>query len=325
MFSTNRLPIVIVSLAVIACLPALVLAVPATIDLQVVGQPRVVQGAAADLFAFVQNSAAPGAEDLNFSIEFAYPYGTSVLNNNVRIAGAGFGVPFSGPFDSTQVALGTHTTNVTVTDPNATNSPQVASFETTVLTHAVPIFYVQVFGETPQLIAEPEIAPEQFAATGGGETFAARSTAVNDPPVPTAKLDLDEIIVTGDDQIRIEYLSSAGSPQTREQFVDSFENLTEIHEASGLANIDIEDFLTYEQFGRSFDIYVDTSTPGHFSKELTFLFSDEDIPGGSAPASVSLTFRYAATVVPEPNASLLVGLAVFVLTAVRKPVDKTIS
>lgn len=295
-------------------------AAPATIDLQVTGPTRVIQGASANIFSYVANSAPSGSDNLNFSISYQYPYGTSTLPGQTRVAGAGYGVPYVGYLDTTQTGLGAQVTTVTVSDPAASNSPVSASFGVQVVTHAQPWFYVTVPGQPDILALEPTFTPEQFAATGGGETFAARSSVINDPAVPTAMLDLDSIFESGDSQIRAQFLSSSGTSQTLSEFVASFKNLVEIHEASGQSVITSP--LLYEQYGRIFDIYVDTSTPGTFTKTWTFGFSDEDILGASSPGSVARTFTYTATVTPVPVPAAVwlfgSGLAGFIGVAYRR-------
>ena len=292
----------------------------ATIDLQVIAPTRVIQGASANIFSYVANSAPSGSDNLNFSISYQYPYGTSTLPGQTRVAGAGYGTPYVGALDTNLTGLGAQVTTVTVSDPAATNSPVSAAFGVTVLTHAQPWFYVTVPGQPAILAQEPIFTPEAFAATGGGEMFAARSSVINDPAVPTAMLDLDSIFESGNSQIRAQFLSPSGTSQTLSEFVASFKNLVEIHEASGQSVITGP--LLYEQYGRIFDIYVDTSTPGTFTKTWTFGFSDEDILGANSPGSVVQTFTYTATVTPVPVPAAVwlfgSGLAGFIGVAYRR-------
>lgn len=289
-----------------------------TIDLQMVYQPRVVQGASANIYAYVANSAPPGSSDLNYSISYAYPYGTSTLNDQTRVAGAGAGIPYVGQFDSSQTGLGTQTTTVTVSDPDASNSPVSAQVGVTVLTHAVPVFYTAMVGQQAIVAQEPSPDPLAFGATGGGESFAGRSSAVNDPAEPTAMLDLDNIVEIGDAQIRAQFYAPDYSPQTMSEFISSFKNLKEIHEASGQSVI--TDPLLYEVYGRSFDIFVDTSLPGVFTKTWQFAFSDEDIPGAYEPGTLTRTFSITAVVtpVPVPAAAWLFGSGILALAGVRR-------
>lgn len=286
-----------------------VVAASATIDLRVNGPDRVVTGAFPNIYSYVANSAAPGSNDLNYSIEYAYPNGsTATLTNQTRVAGAGPGTPYVGSFDSAQKGLGTQKTKVTVTDPAATNSPFEALFNVNVLAHAEPWACVTVPGRPAVVAQAPSVDPLAFGATGGGESFAARWAGFNDPPgVPTAKLDLDTLTENGDSQIRAAFYSPAGTPQTMSEFISSFKNLTEIHEATGMSQI--SDPALYQQYGRYFDIYVDTSKPGTYVKTWFLGFSDEDIPGAAAPGTITRTFSITATVsaVPLPAAAWLFG------------------
>lgn len=291
-------------------------AVGGTIDLQVVAPSRVIQGAAASIYAYVANTAPPGSSDLDYSIAYAFPYGTSTLADQVRVAGAGAGAPYVGQLDTAQTGLGPQQTTVTVTDPNATSSPVIANPVVNVVSHAVPLFYVTVTGKPAAIAPDPE--PLAFGATGGGEFFAARSSVINDPAIPTAALDLDDILEAGDPQLRAQFYSPTGQAQTLQEFISSFKGLEEIHEASGQSVIG--DPLLYEQFGRTFDIFVDTTAPGTFTKTWTFAFSDEDIPGAYSPGALVRTFTMTAVIapIPLPPAMGLLASAMGVLSMLRR-------
>lgn len=109
---------------------------------------------------------------------------------------------------------------------------------------------------------------------------------VNDPPWPTAGLDLDSFYGVGASQITTD--------------LTLFSNLA--------ANDD-------PTYGHLFNVIVDISQPGTFSKTFYRTFSDQDIPGAT---SVVGSFTVVATVVPEPATLALRALGLAGVAGVRR-------
>ena len=179
--------------------------------------------------------------------------------------------------------------DIGVNAPGATPPSDSRIVTVDVLQHATPYFIVQTAGNPPEIaLDEPSIAPEQFAATGGGESFAAAAPRViGDPPMDAA-LDFDTLSEIGDDQI------SARN-------VNFFKNLPSLEDGQDLATVGISPF----------DVYLDTSTPGSFTKTFILGFSDEDLPGANPTGSVERSLTYTFEVlpsVPEPSSLALLGI-----------------
>ncbi len=188
-------------------------------------------------------------------------------------------------------------TVVSVTAPGASNNPQSKTVMVEVKNPATPMFVINMAGVGPVPVEEPRFAPEQFAATGGGETFAAAApNVIGDPPFDAA-LDFDNL------------LDDVGSPEITARNVDLFKNLPPLQEGEDLATA-----------GRKpFDVYVDFSHTGTFTKTFYLLFSDEDLPGARPPESIVRTLTYTFIVVPEPASVVLIalGVCVFGATTIR--------
>lgn len=137
----------------------------------------------------------------------------------------------------------------------------------------------------PMPVEEPTISPEQFAATGGGETFAAAAPQVIGDPALDAGVDFDR-------------LESVGDPEIQAHNINYFKNLAPYQPTDDLG----------EKSRKPFDVFLDRSRVGTFKKTFYLYFSDEDIPGARPPASIVRTLTYEFTVtkaVPEPTTALL--------------------
>ena len=253
-----------------------------------VQDPRVITGGSTKLFANVSNTAL-GSDDLRYHVDFSHIVPEEELDNNgVLAAGA--------PSDAWQAnwntgSPGPNPPSVTVSDPNASNNPQTRVFGVEVLAHSHP--FLELAGFIWDLLTppvEPTITPEQFAATGGGEDFAALAPNVfGDPPIPTAGLDLDRVSSTGDPEITTN--------------LEPFFNLAHNDDPN---------------FGHPFNIFISLTNPGTFTKQFFLFFSDEDLPGASSPESVATSFTVIATVVPEPTSAVLLGLGLAALALIRR-------
>jgi hypothetical protein len=248
-------------------------AIPAEIGLTgSVQDTRIVTGGSTKLFA-----------DVTFNL----PTGPSVSPPDVLAAGDS--QAWQTDYDSTGQPLGLNTTSVTVSDPNASNNPQSIVLGVDVLAHSHPFLWWDL-NLWDLEVDEPTIEPEQFAATGGGETFAAAApNIVNDPPFATAGLDLDRVSWTGDPEITTD--------------LEEFLNLP---------------FSDDPNVGHSFTIFVDLTNPGTFTKKFFLFFSDEDLPGATSPESNATAFNFVAVVVPEPSTTQLLGFALVGLAAMRR-------
>jgi len=245
--------------------------------------PVVIIGGSTTLEATVTNTGASGDGDLNYAISFYTPGGPAVSNDTLA---SGDSDTWQATYDSTGQPYGENLTGVVVTDPAATNSPAGTEIGVTVLAHAQP-YVSNGFGPLLSLVAEPTIDFLAFGATGGGETFAAYVLSiVNDPAVPTAGLDLDFIDPIGDSQITAD--------------LTNFSNLA---------------FDDDPANGHLFNVFVNTTELGTFSTTFHLYFSDQDLPGASAPNSVVTSFSVVATVVPEPASASLFALGLAALAA----------
>jgi hypothetical protein len=271
------------ALAGLMSMPGRVQAGPASIGLEASAQaPVIIVGGTTNIQAFVTNTAADGSNDLNYTVKFQLPYGTSTTDPDVLTPGQeqGWQMEFDSSLLPQPLGLDTYFTNVVVSDPGASNSPQTRVVSVEVLNHANPLFW---FGEQP--IVEPTIAPEQFAATGGGESYAASAPRVIGDPPRDAALDFDT-------------LGEEGDPQITAQNVNFFKSLPALQEGQDP-----------QLFGISpFDVYLDRSHVGTFTKTFILGFSDEDLPGASPTGSVERRITYTFQVVPEPDSTTLMLL-----------------
>ena len=250
--------------------------------------PVVVIGGSTLLEATVTNTGAGGDGDLNYAISFYTPGGPVTSNDTLA---PGDSDTWQATYDSSGQPYGENLMGVVVTDPAASNSPKGTEIGVTVLAHAHP-YLSNGFGPLLDLVQEPTVDLLAFGATGGGESFAGYVlSVVNDPAVPTAGLDLDFIDPIGDSQITAD--------------LTTFSNLP---------------FDDDPAHGHLFNVFVNVSELGTFTKTFHLYFSDQDLPGASAPDSVVTSFTVVATVVPEPaSASLLAfGLAALAAEARRR-------
>jgi hypothetical protein len=67
-----------------------------------------------------------------------------------------------------------------------------------------------------------------------------------------------------------------------------------------------------------FDVYLDTSRVGTFTKTFILGFSDEDLPGARAPGSIKRYLTYTFEVVPEPASLALIAAVAAVLCSQRR-------
>jgi len=242
-----------------------------------VAAPVVVTGGSTTLEATVTNTDGSGGGNLVYDVNFAAPGGPYIDGGQLPPGGSD---TWQAPYDSAGQPLGLNLTTVTASDPGASNSPQNIELGVTVLDHAKPFLYTPT-GKLLSLGAkEPPVDYLAFGATGGGESFAATAYGiVNDPPQPTAALDLDTLSATGDSQISAD--------------LTAFSNLASNDDPS---------------YGHFFNVLVDVSKPGTFTKTFYLGFSDQDLPGATAPGSILTSFTIVATVVPEPASAALVAL-----------------
>jgi hypothetical protein len=250
--------------------------------------PVVIVGGSTTLEATVTNTGGAGSGNLNYEIAFYTPGGPSTANDVLAPGGS---ETWQATYDSTGQPFGENLTGVVVTDPAATNSPHGTEIGVTVLDHS-HAYLSKEFGPLMELAQEPSVDFLAFGATGGGETFSAISMAIaNDPPHPTAGLDLDYV-----------YADPLGDPQITID-LGVFTNLP---------------FNDDPHFGHQFNVLVDTTQLGTFTRKFYLYFSDQDLPGATAPQSVLGAFTVVATVVPEPATGSLLALGLVVLARCRR-------
>jgi hypothetical protein len=285
----------------------LVSAAPADLDLNMIAYDRIIQGAQVPIYTDVYNVAAPGSDNLDYSLYYTFPNGsTSSVLTGSRAADGGAGVDrWTYNFNSALAPYGANTFKSTVEGQAGTlHSPKQYQVNIQVLNHVVPAQWyngveVDIREDHPPA-QEPSPDPLAFGATGGGETVSlAAPNVLGDPLVPTANMDLDSISEIGSSKITSDLVPTYGV----------------VADDSPTAGID-------------WSIIVNRSQPGHFEKTFTLKFSDEDIPGGSSPESMTarlfVYFDIAADgsgvggivplYVPEPGvASMLVALSALLL------------
>ena len=248
---------------------------PADLGLSSQAPSPIVRGATVPVYAYVYNVAPAGSADLNYSLYYTLPDNSVTATVNGTKAADGGATPkaYQYDFDSTSAPFGDNTFVIHASDPNALDSPQAQQVTVRVVHHAVPAMWVQgqEISMQESTVQEPEFTPEAFGATGGGEFFSAAAPHIlNDPAVATAGMDLDSISSTGDPQIT----TNLGTT----------------------TNVTANDDPTA---GIAWTIFVDGSTVGHYSKILTLLFSDQDIPGADATGSVEARILIQADVTSD--------------------------
>jgi len=288
----NRFPAIALlwcaALAGLVLMPARVQAGPATIGLEASAQdPTIIIGGTTNIQAFVTNTAVDGSNNLNYTVKIQLPYGSSTTDPDILTPGGeqGWQMEFDSALLPQPLELSNYFTTVVVSDPGASNSPQSRVVSVEVLNHANPLFWI---GGQP--IVEPTIAPEQFAATGGGESYAAAAPNVIGDPPRDAALDFDT-------------LEEVGDPQITAQNVNFFKNLPALEEGQDPQLVGISPF----------DVYLDTSHVGTFTKTFVLGFSDEDLPGAAPTGSVERRITYTFQVVPEPDGTTMMLLGASVL------------
>jgi len=118
---------------------ALTLASPASITLGSVFNATIISGGTASLGATVSNSAASGANNLNYTLTAAVPIGNASLGTVTP--GSGNLTPSASQSSTVSASssnLGVNTIRFTATDSNASNSPQTIDATLTVLGHTAP-------------------------------------------------------------------------------------------------------------------------------------------------------------------------------------------
>jgi hypothetical protein len=227
---------------------------------------RIIRGAQIPINSGVFNDAPAGSDDLNYSLYYTLPNGTfTVPVTGTRAADGGAGYdPWTYTFNSAGAPYGPNNFSVTAAgQPGTLHSPKSAGLAVQVLNHVFPAQWINGkeidIRETSVPVQEPSPDPLAFGATGGGETAAlAAPGIVGDPLVPTADMDLDSVSWTGSDKINTDLLPTH--------------------------NVVADDSPSA---GIPWQIFINRTEPGHFTKTFTLRFSDEDIPGGLPPNSMT--------------------------------------
>jgi hypothetical protein len=262
--------------------------------------PKIVQGYINPITAYVYNGAPAGSDTGNYNVTAAYaaPHdvgytsfdyyytGSKIADGGTSYATASFPLGTS-TFDGGTVAV-----TVTLTDTDAgTSVTQGGQF--TVVDHATPGLYIN--GQVVPLSSQTVIkftTPVDMGALGAGSVATASSLGMQGRS-PTAELDLDSVTSTGSPEI-----TSTLSP---------YSDLPSDSDPSE---------------GRPFELDVDASVPGHYSKKFDLHYSDEDdLPGADTPSSQLASFTvdcdvtatqadWTITTVPEPASWTLAALAI---------------
>jgi hypothetical protein len=282
---------------------------PAQIGLATLAPEKIVRGVTVPIGASVSNLAAAGSNDLNYSIYYVLPDNSQTLpaNGTKAADGGATSNDYEYDFDSTGAAYGSNNFKVRVADPNALNSPQERSLSVQVVNHVRPAMWFNGV-EVPiqeSIVEAPPPDDLAFGATGGGEMFsAAAPNVIGDPAVPTAAMDLDHVFSSGASQITTNLLPTPNVVASDDP-------------SSGIA----------------WQIFVDGSVNGHYSKILTLLFSDEDIPGAVSPDSIAARLEIdvdvtddgvtgTLRVLPEPAEAFIVAPFLLLMRRRRAPVRK---
>jgi hypothetical protein len=251
----------------------LVYAAPADLNLGMVTFDRIIRGAQIPVYADVYNSAAPGSDDLNYTLYYTLPDGstTTVVNGTRAADGGADATRWVYNFNSAGAPYGDNNFSATAAGQAGTlHSPKTVQADVEVLNHVVPATWingreVDIREDHPQ---EPSVDPLAFGATGGGEFVSlAAPNIIGDPLVPTANMDLDSVFPTGSTKITATLAATYNV----------------------VANDD-------PSAGIPWQITIDTRSPGHFETIFNLGFSDEDIPGGSPTGSVKAKLRVFADV-----------------------------
>lgn len=224
--------------------------------------------------AYIYNTAAYGADPLNYSVYESTPYGNSPAITGTKLADGGSSYitqPFN--FDSSFLNYGANTIDVTLTDSvSGQQISQTASV--TVLEHAQPAFFVN--GTVIQLASQPQppaaesplADPYAFGATGGGEFASAATPALIADPLPNTPADamnLDSVTASGDSEITIT--------------LPDFTNLPPDDPA----------------MSPPWSIDVATAKTGLFNTDFELNYSDQqNLPGADAPGSEHAYFLVTA-------------------------------
>jgi hypothetical protein len=229
----------------------LVYAAPADLNLGISALNRIIRGAQIPINSGVFNDAPNGASTV------------PVTGTRAADGGADYD-PFTYTFNSAGAPFGPNHFSVTASGQAGTlHSPRSVGLDVQVLNHVFPAQWINGkeidIRETSVPVQEPSVDPLAFGATGGGESAALAAPGIlGDPLVPTANLDLDSISWTGSDKITTD--------------------LAPIH------NVIADD---NPSAGIPWQIFIKRTVPGHFEKTFTLKFSDEDIPGGLPPDSMT--------------------------------------
>jgi hypothetical protein len=260
-------------------------------------QPSVIVGAVVPVTAVVQNTAPVDSDALNYTIAYSGLTGQSgeqYLGGGSDSLAPGDTTVWT-PYDYTSYQ-GVGNQNITVTvsapavgdTPAASNSPVSSSLPFVVLAHAAPAFVINSESVTPPYvnpnapetpdtgIQAPQLEPQSFGGTGGGESASFASPGMLGDPapgVPTAGLALNSITYSGSNEI-----------------------YTTLQPFTYLPGDD----TTVENW--DWDVYTDT--PGTYQTTVLLGFSDEqDLLGANAPNSIYVAIQFTATVYSADDAT----------------------
>jgi hypothetical protein len=248
---------------------------PSVIGLSDVLSTTVIKGATGSLGVTIANTAAPGANNLNYSISAYALTGVATLGGVQPGAGSlAPGASATNTVTATSANLGPNTIRFTATAPQAGNSPQTIDATLTVLDHSAAAF-----------ADGSNVLDLDFGTIGIDAGTQSLQYGIQNLSAPyRAGLDLDDVL---------EVLDPAGAFSTN---ATSFSNL-----APG-ATSDL------------FHIYFEPLSVGRFDGRYRFTLSDQDGISGSTGGQV-LTLNVTANVVPEPSALALVGASALGLVA----------
>ena len=228
----------------------------------------IITGGMGNLGATVSNSAASGAANLNYTVSAAVQNGVATLGN--VSPGTGLLAPGASAVNTVSAVstnIGQNTVRFTASDPQASNSPQTIDASLTVLGHSAAAF----------TNGSSELSLDFGTLQVGSGTHSLQFQITNLSAQYRAGLDLDSIVEVSD---------TGGVFSTN---------------AAAFSN------LAPNMISSFFDVFLESSTTGHFDGQYRFDLSDQKDLNGHAGTQV-LTLNVTANVVPEPSTIVLLGV-----------------
>jgi hypothetical protein len=233
----------------------------ATIGLSSPVNGTIITGGSTNLGTTVTNTAPTGSANLSYGLTRAVTQGAVTLGPALPSATGNLapGAWQQHTVSATSTNVGPNTVTFTCTDAQATNSPQDIDATLTVLDHSQASFSPT----TTQTLLSLDLGRRLRSAMITGQGFGITNRAVGNSPQYTAGLDLDSFTPNDSNPLKTNLATFSNHPAGQTD---------------------------------SFSARMETGTSGDFSKTVTIGLSDQDLSGGGAPDSQTLTLRLSGTV-----------------------------